>query len=80
MQLHVLATTTGSWVPNTSSKALLAGAMAVDSDTNAGGLVSAVAEVQNAVAEDNNQASYFDTLTDFLDFSENNPFGDASNN
>ena len=56
----------------------IAGAMAVDSDTNAGGLVSAVAEVQNAVAENNNQASYFDTLTDFLDFSESNPFGDPS--
>lgn len=46
------------------------------------GTANSVATV-SAVAEDNQlsnteQNTYFDTLTDFLDFSESNPFGDPS--
>tara|TARA_E500000318_G_scaffold23438_1_gene23802 strand:+ start:1 stop:888 length:888 start_codon:yes stop_codon:yes gene_type:complete len=46
------------------------------------GVVNSIATV-SAVAEDNQlsnteQNTYFDTLTDFLDFSESNPFGDPS--
>jgi len=46
------------------------------------GVANSVATV-SAVAEDNQlsnteQNTYFDTLTDFLDFSESNPFGDPS--
>lgn len=48
----------------------------LDSDTQTGGIVSAVAEINNISAIKQN--TYFDTLTDFLDFSESNPFGDPS--
>ena len=48
----------------------------LDSDEETGGIVSAVAEVNNI--SQNEQNNYFDTLTDFLDFSESNPFGDPS--
>lgn len=46
------------------------------------GTANSIATV-SAVAEDNQlsnteQNTYFDTLTDFLDFSESNPFGDPS--
>ena len=39
-------------------------------------LVTAVTEDNQIAANEQNE--YFDTLTDFLDFSESNPFGDPS--
>lgn len=48
----------------------------IDSDSQTGGIVQAVVEANNISA--NEQNNYFDTLTDFLDFSESNPFGDPS--
>ena len=48
----------------------------VDSDKQTGGFITAVAEANNISANEQNE--YFDTLTDFLDFSESNPFGDPS--
>ena len=49
------------------------------------GLKSGAGGVINLVVEDNQlsqneQNDDFSTGTDFIDFSENNPFGDASNN
>lgn len=52
------------------------GRVIVDRTTTKGAVVSAVNEdIQSSANEQNN---YFDTLTDFLDFSESNPFGDPS--
>ena len=39
-------------------------------------LVTSVTEDNQIAANEQNE--YFDTLTDFLDFSESNPFGDPS--
>jgi hypothetical protein len=52
------------------------GRVIIDRTTSKGAVVSAVSEdIQSSANEQNN---YFDTLTDFLDFSESNPFGDPS--
>lgn len=53
------------------------------SGRNVVGLTSSATGVITAVSEDNQissneQNEYFDTLVDFLDFSESNPFGDPS--
>ena len=47
-----------------------------DSDAQTGGIVSAVSQVNNI--SENEQNDFFTSLTDFLDFSESNPFGDPS--
>ena len=48
----------------------------IDSAEVKGGIVTAVQEINNISS--NEQNTYFDSLTDFLDFSESNPFGDPS--
>ena len=48
----------------------------VDRTTSKGAVVSGVSEDIQSSANEQNE--YFDTLTDFLDFSESNPFGDPS--
>jgi len=48
----------------------------VDRTTSKGATVSGVSEDIQSSANEQNE--YFDTLTDFLDFSESNPFGDPS--
>ena len=54
----------------------ITGRVIIDRTTSKGAVVSAVSEdIQSSANEQNN---YFDTLTDFLDFSESNPFGDPS--
>lgn len=45
-----------------------------DRSTDYGGIVTSVTD--NIGASTNEQNDYFDTLTDFLDFSESNPFGE----
>ena len=46
--------------------------------SNAGGVITLVVE-DNQLSE-NEQNTDFSTGTDFIDFSETNPFGDVSNN
>ena len=48
----------------------------IDRTTSQGAVVSALNEDNQISANEQNE--YFDTLTDFLDFSESNPFGDPS--
>ena len=48
----------------------------IDRTTSTGGLVSGLSEDIQSSANEQNE--YFDSLTDFLDFSESNPFGDPS--
>lgn len=48
----------------------------IDRTTSNGASVSALNEDNQISANEQNE--YFDTLTDFLDFSESNPFGDPS--
>jgi len=48
----------------------------IDRTTSKGATVSGVSEDIQSSANEQNE--YFDTLTDFLDFSESNPFGDPS--
>ena len=48
----------------------------VDRTTSEGAVVSVLNEDNQISANEQNE--YFDTLTDFLDFSESNPFGDPS--
>lgn len=50
------------------------GRMFIDRTLSAGSIVASVTEEIQASANEQNE--YFDTLTDFLDFSESNPFGE----
>lgn len=50
------------------------GRMFYDTSTRSGGKVTSFSE--NIKQSANEQNNYFDTLTDFLDFSESNPFGE----
>jgi len=51
----------------------------IDSDSQTGGVVATVNEYfRSSEVTTNEQSRYFDELTDFLDFSESNPFGDPS--
>ena len=52
------------------------GRTVIDRTTSKGAVVSGVSEEIQSSANEQNE--YFDTLTDFLDFSESNPFGDPS--
>ena len=54
----------------------VAGRTIVDRTLSTGGVILSLSEDIQSSANEQNE--YFDTLTDFLDFSESNPFGDPS--
>lgn len=47
-------------------------------DDNGNTLTRTISAINETVAQVNAQNDYFETLTDFLDFTESNPFGDPS--
>jgi len=54
----------------------VAGRTIIDRTLSTGGVILSLSEDIQSSANEQNE--YFDTLTDFLDFSESNPFGDPS--
>jgi hypothetical protein len=50
----------------------------VSTSSTGGTLVRTISAINETVAQVNAQNDYFESLTDFLDFTESNPFGDPS--
>lgn len=50
----------------------------VSQDINGDSLVRTISAINEKLNQPNAQNNYFDTLTDFLDFTESNPFGEPS--